>query len=101
MFRTPSVLRLSLAAVRAGLPGYRIKTASANGDLMPSPEQSEYFPVLYSSREKPGSRIYGLNLNDGGLRQQTLEHARDVDHLATSVQILYSIAGRAIETGSS
>lgn len=73
-----------LAAIRAGLPGYRITTASANGDLVPSPEQSEYFPVLYSSREKPGSRIYGLNLNDGGLRQQTLERARDADQLATS-----------------
>jgi diguanylate cyclase (GGDEF)-like protein len=75
------------AAVGAGLPGYRIRTVSANGDLVPSPEQSEYFPVLYSSRESPGSRIYGLDLNDGGLRQQALERARDSDHLATSANL--------------
>jgi diguanylate cyclase (GGDEF)-like protein len=83
-----------LAAVRAGLPGYRITTASANGDLSPSPDRSEYFPILYSSRDKPGSRIYGLNLNDGGLRQKTLELARDADQLTTSTNIvLYSGEG--------
>ena len=64
-------------AVRDGLPGYRISDVNANGDLVPAPERSEYFPILFSSREQPGSPVYGLDLNDGGLRQKTLERARD------------------------
>ena len=85
----PRVLRAQraaheLEAVRDGLPGYRIRTINADGNLVPSPERSEYFPVLYSSREKPGSQIYGLDLNDGGLRQKTLERARDADDISTS-----------------
>src|SRR5436305_4000621 len=73
-----------LAAVRDGLSGYRITAVAANGDLVTSSERAEYFPVRYSSREPPGSRVYGLDLNDGGLRQQTLERARDTNQFATS-----------------
>jgi len=73
-----------LSAVRDGLPGYRINSVDAEGKLAPSAEQSEYFPVLYSSKELPGSPIYGLDLNDGGLRQQTLERAGNDGHIATS-----------------
>jgi diguanylate cyclase (GGDEF)-like protein/PAS domain S-box-containing protein len=73
-----------LEAVRSGLVGYRITSATANGDLAPSPERNEYFPILYTSREPPGSRVYGFDINDGGLRQRTLERARDADHMGTS-----------------
>ena len=41
-------------------------------------------PVFYTATEGPGSRVYGLDLNDGGLRQNTLERARDTDSIATS-----------------
>jgi len=89
----PRVLRAEraaheLEAIRDGLTGYRITTINANGNLVPSPERSEYFPVLYSSREKPGSPVYGLDLNDGGLRQKTLERARDADDISTSPNFL-------------
>ncbi|TAK48183.1 MAG: EAL domain-containing protein [Xanthobacteraceae bacterium] len=73
-----------LLAVRDGISGYRIKAAKGDGGLVPAPERAEYFPIFYSSREKPDSHIYGLDLNDGGLRQHTLERARDADQIATS-----------------
>jgi diguanylate cyclase (GGDEF)-like protein len=71
-------------AARAAIPGYRIAAVTPDRKLVPSPEHDEYFPVLYSSHEQPDSRVLGLDLNDGGIRQQTLERARDGDELATS-----------------
>lgn len=58
-----------LAAVRDGLPGYHITSVAPDGGLAPAADQNEYFPVLYSTKERPGSPVYGLDLNDGGLRQ--------------------------------
>jgi diguanylate cyclase (GGDEF)-like protein len=72
------------AATRDGIPGFRIKAVAADGSMAPSPEKDEYFPVFYTATEGPGSRVYGLDLNDGGVRQSTLERARDNDSLATS-----------------
>jgi diguanylate cyclase (GGDEF)-like protein len=74
---------LELAA-RDAIPGYRIAAVTPDGKLVTSPEHDEYFPVLYSSHEQPDSRVLGLDLNDGGIRQQTLERARDGDQLAAS-----------------
>jgi CHASE1-domain containing sensor protein len=34
------------AAVRDGLPSYRIKSVASDGTLTPSPDRSEYFPVF-------------------------------------------------------
>jgi CHASE1-domain containing sensor protein len=83
-----------LAAVRNGLPGYHITTVAPDGTLAPAGDQDEYFPILYSSRESPDSQVYGIDLNDGGLRQQTLERARDGHRTATSPTfVLYSGAG--------
>jgi diguanylate cyclase (GGDEF)-like protein len=67
-----------------GSPGYRIKSVAPDGSMAPSPEKGEYFPVLYTATEAPDSPVYGLDLNDGGIRQETLEHARDNDAIATS-----------------
>jgi diguanylate cyclase (GGDEF)-like protein len=73
-----------LAAARSGLPGYHITTVEPGGTLAPADDQNEYFPILYSSHQSIDSPVYGLDLNDGGLRQQTLERARDGDRMATS-----------------
>jgi diguanylate cyclase (GGDEF)-like protein len=73
-----------LAARRDGLRDYRIKAAGPDGGYAPVADLSEHFPVLYSSREPPDSPVYGLDLNDGGVRQQTLERARDSGGFATS-----------------
>jgi CHASE1-domain containing sensor protein len=75
------------AAMRDGLAGYRIKSATPQG-LVPAPVRDEYFPVFYSPREAPDSPVFGLDLNDGGLRQQPLERARDRDRMATSESFL-------------
>ncbi len=73
------------AATLDGIPDYRIKAVAADGSLAPSPEKDEYFPVFYTATEgAPAHRVYGLDLNDGGMRQQTLERARDTDAIATS-----------------
>ena len=72
------------AALAEGLVGYRIKSANRNDAVAGAPDQSEYFPIFYSSQEALDSAVYGLDLNDGGIRQQVLERARDGDLLATS-----------------
>ena len=43
------------AAVLDGIPGYRIKSVAPDGSMAPSPEKGEYFPVLHTSPEAPGS----------------------------------------------
>jgi diguanylate cyclase (GGDEF)-like protein len=83
-----------LAAARSGPPGYHITAVTPDGTLAPAGDQDEYFPMLYSSRESLESPVYGIDLNDGGLRQQTLERARDGDRIATSPTfVLHSGAG--------
>jgi diguanylate cyclase (GGDEF)-like protein len=72
------------AAVLDGIPDYRIKSVASDGSMAPSPEKNEYFPVYYSASEAPRSPVYGLDLNDGDVRQRTLERARDRDAIATS-----------------
>jgi diguanylate cyclase (GGDEF)-like protein/PAS domain S-box-containing protein len=76
-----------LAAAAEGLTGYRIKSARPGegmAGMAPSAAMPEYFPMFYSSREQLASPVYGLDLRDGGLRQETLERARDEDRLAAS-----------------
>jgi hypothetical protein len=73
-----------LEAARDGLSGYGIKSVAADGSLSPAGEASEYFPIFYTSREIPDSSVYGVDLNDGGLRQRPLERARDDDRAAAS-----------------
>jgi diguanylate cyclase (GGDEF)-like protein len=72
------------AGVRDGLSDYHIITTAAVGGFEPAPAQEEYFPVFYSTVEGSDFRISGLNLNDGGVRQQTIERARDGDRIAIS-----------------
>ncbi|HXW22215.1 MAG TPA: diguanylate cyclase [Rhodomicrobium sp.] len=71
-----------LAAREEGLTGYRINSALGDGTQDSPGGQSEYFPRLYSSNESAAAS--GIDLNDGGLRQRTLERARDGNVLATS-----------------
>jgi diguanylate cyclase (GGDEF)-like protein/PAS domain S-box-containing protein len=81
-------------AAKATIPGYRIASISPDGKLAPAPDHDEYFPVLYSSHEGLDSPVFGLDLNDGGARQQTLERARDSDRPATSPNLqLYAGVG--------
>jgi diguanylate cyclase (GGDEF)-like protein/PAS domain S-box-containing protein len=77
-----------LAAASEGLLHYQIKSVRAGGGLGPAAEKSEYFPVFYSTRESSASPLYGLDLNDGGVRQETLERARDSDRLTTSASFM-------------
>jgi diguanylate cyclase (GGDEF)-like protein len=77
-----------LAAARDGLSGYRITSVGLDGTLARSVEMDEYFPIYYSAHAISGDPVYGLNLNDGGLRQRTLERARDDDQMATSPNIV-------------
>ena len=70
--------------VSQGLAGYRIKSPAPDGSLVPAADQAEHFPMFYSSREPLDSPVYGLDLNDGGLRQWALESARDDDRIAVS-----------------
>jgi diguanylate cyclase (GGDEF)-like protein len=73
-----------LAAAREGVPGYQINSITADGSLAPSAAADEYFPIFYTTSESSGSPVYGLNLSDGGVRQQALERARDLDQLAST-----------------
>lgn len=72
------------AAVRNGISNYRIRKVSSDGSLVTSPEESEYFPVYYTTERHRADAIYGLDLGDGGMREDTLARARDTDDLAAS-----------------
>lgn len=63
---------------------YRIRSVSENGTLGPSPAAAEYFPVYYTTERISTRLVRGLNLADGGIRQQPLEKARDGGMLAAS-----------------
>ena len=70
--------------IAQGLPGYHIKMQASDGSLVPAADLSEHFPVFYSSNEAANSPIYGLDLADGGIRQQTLDRAVTGDRIAVS-----------------
>ena len=72
------------AAQREGGDDYRIRSVSEDGALGPSPAAAEYFPVYYTTEKTRVDLVRGLNLADGGIRQQPLEKARDGDMLAAS-----------------
>ena len=72
------------AAQQQGMDGYRIRSVSKDNALEPSPAAAEYFPVYYTTEKIRVGLVEGLNLADGGIRQQPLESARDGDMLAAS-----------------
>ncbi|MEA2952848.1 MAG: hypothetical protein QOJ96_2368, partial [Alphaproteobacteria bacterium] len=72
------------AAQREGGDNYRIRRVSEDGALDPSPAAAEYFPVYYTTEKVSTDLVRGLNLADGGIRQQPLEKARDGGMLAAS-----------------
>ena len=74
--------------VEQGLSGYHLKTEAPDGSLVPSADLPEHFPVFYSSNEAADSPIYGLDLADGGIRQQTLDRAVTEDGIAVSENFL-------------
>ncbi len=76
------------AAARGGLTGYRIHWDTPDGRSRPAPMRSEYFPLFYTSNEKPTSPVYGFDLNDDGARQRALKRARDNDRFATSANVI-------------
>ena len=59
-------------AVEDGLAGYRIRSVASDGTMSVAPDASEYFPILYNSKIGASASIYGLDLLDGGMRQQAL-----------------------------
>jgi diguanylate cyclase (GGDEF)-like protein len=71
-------------AAADGIDGYRIRAVMPDGSLANAPERDEYFPVYYTKERERAKSIYGLDLHDGGLRQQALERSRDGDRLASS-----------------
>jgi diguanylate cyclase (GGDEF)-like protein len=79
-----------LAAARDGLPDYHIRAVASEGSLPVSPERNEYFPKLYSTEARTAP-VYGLDLKDGGAREQTLNHIRDGNVLSTSAPLLLHI----------
>ena len=70
--------------IAQGLSGYHIKTPTPDGNLVPSADLPEHFPAFYSSNEPADSPIYGLDLADGGVRQQTLDRASISGRIAVS-----------------
>lgn len=71
-------------ARREGDDDYRIRSVSEDGTLGPSPAAAEYFPVYYTTEKIRTDLVRGLNLADGGIRQQPLEKARDGGLLTAS-----------------
>jgi CHASE1-domain containing sensor protein len=77
-----------IKATRDGLAGYRIKSIAADGTLSTAGEAAEYFPVFYLSKGEPGTTVYGIDINDGDIRQRALERARDEDRAAATANFV-------------
>ena len=73
-----------LAARNDGFPDYQIKSVLPDGHMIPAPEADVYFPIFYTTTEGSRSSVYGIDLHDGNVRQQTLDRARDTGEVATS-----------------
>ena len=65
-----------LEGLRDGIPDYEIRSVGPDGGMNPALEQDDYFPVYYSNQPLTGQG-YGINLQDGGVRQRPLDRARD------------------------
>lgn len=79
-----------LAAARDGIANYHVRVAAPDGSLPVSPERDEYFPKFYSTEART-SRVYGLDLNDGGARAQTVARIRDGNLMSTSPPLMLYI----------
>jgi diguanylate cyclase (GGDEF)-like protein len=78
-------------AVKGGINNYRIRGIGSDGKVGIAPEKDEYFPVTYAS-EQNSKAIYGFDLGDGGMRENTLERARDSNQLAASKSLALQTA---------
>ncbi len=77
-----------LEAKRDGITDYHIRDVGPDGTLVVAPERDEYLPIYYSTKEKPGSKLYGFDLHDGGLRQRMFEAARDSGQIVASREFM-------------
>jgi diguanylate cyclase (GGDEF)-like protein len=73
-----------LAAIRDGIVGYRIKSVAPDGKVATAPDSDEYYPVYYTTEKQYLGVVHGLDLVDGGVREEALKHARDRNELAAS-----------------
>ena len=75
---------LERAAIGDGIQDYEIKAIGADGGLSRAAEQDEYFPIYYTNVLSLRERVYGIDLHDGGVRQQPLDRARDSNRSAAT-----------------
>jgi diguanylate cyclase len=73
-----------LAAVRDGVVGYHIKSVAPDGSFAAAQDEDEYFPVYYTTEKQGADTVYGIDLNDNGLREEVLNKARDSNQMAAS-----------------
>ena len=73
-----------LTARADGIVDYNIRDVGPDNVLVVAPERDEYFPIYYSTKESPTSKLYGFDLRDGSFRQRTFERARDEKRIAAS-----------------
>ncbi|WP_222875752.1 diguanylate cyclase domain-containing protein [Terrihabitans soli] len=72
------------AARDDGIESFRISVIDQKGDKAgASPIRADYYPVYYSTQPH-NAASYGIDLQDGGLRQRPLDAARDNDRLAAT-----------------
>ncbi len=82
------------AGAREEIAGYQIKSILPDGTRVPAPDRDEHFPIFYGATGSLDSPAYGLDINDGGLRQRALETARDQDRPAASSN--FSLRGNRV-----
>ena len=82
------------AGAREGIAGYQITSILPDGTRVPTPDRDEYFPIFYGATGPHDSPAFGLDINDGGLRQRALETARDEDRSAASSN--FSLRGNRV-----
>jgi diguanylate cyclase (GGDEF)-like protein len=72
------------AAQADGIAGYRISTVDAKSNLPgPQEKRADYYPIFYGTMPYT-ARAYGIDLQDGGVRQRPLDKARDLNAIAAT-----------------
>jgi diguanylate cyclase (GGDEF)-like protein len=77
-----------LSARADGIVDYNIRDVGPNDTLIVAPERDLYFPIYYSTKESPTSKLYGFDLLDGSFRQRTFERARDEKRIIASPEFM-------------
>jgi HD-GYP domain-containing protein (c-di-GMP phosphodiesterase class II)/CHASE1-domain containing sensor protein len=75
------------AARRDGIAGFQITEKNRNGQIVPSPQRPEYFPIYFTGPQPGDKTIFGYDVASEPTRLEALSLARDTGQTVASGRI--------------